>query len=225
MFDQRENWFKVPRQVLSIYPLLDTVQETKTVFYALCHLWAGQSCFWLTFDDFLNGRKSAIGNERVDQGVGIPANELREALNSLLKKGFLHRLPVEHDEVYELNFESDVPDDAWGDNPNSAGKSWTNVPKPKKTTPGYIYVLRGGMLYKIGRSANPKVRFRSLSTVSPVELEVVCLAETHDMVGVETQLHERFADRRQQGEWFALTDDDVNSIRAMLEPSTVGGQS
>ena len=117
-----------------------------------------------------------------------------------------------------------VPASDWGDNANSIGTR-SNTPRPPKTSPGYIYVLRGGELYKIGRSANPKARIKSLSTVSPVALEVICLSQTHDMVGVEIQLHERFADKRQQGEWFALTDDDVHSIRIMLEPSTVGGQS
>lgn len=224
MFSLYENWFKVPRQVISIFPMLDTIQETKTIVYALCHLWEG-GAFWLTFDDFLNGCMSAHGDYRHDQGVSLPENELRQALTSLVEKQLLRRSAVEHNEIYNLVFGDSHPTSDWGNNPNSAGKPWTNTPKPRKTSPGYIYVLRGGELYKIGRSANPKARIKSLSTVSPVALEVICLSETNDMVGVEIQLHERFADKRQQGEWFALTDDDVHSIRAMLEPSTVGGQS
>jgi len=224
MFALHDNWFKLPRQVISIFPLLDTAQETKTVLYALCHLWDG-GAFWLSFDDFLNGCASANSDERYDNGVSLTEKELREALASLVKKGFLRQSPVDHAEIYTLVLQQSHPISDWGDNPNSAGKPWTNTPKPRKTSPGYIYVLRGGELYKIGRSANPKARIKSLSTVSPVALEVICLSETNDMVGVEIQLHERFADKRQQGEWFALTDDDVHSIRAMLEPSTVGGQS
>jgi hypothetical protein len=36
------------------------------------------------------------------------------------------------------------------------------------------------------------------------------------MIGLERRLHERFADKRINGEWFDLSEDDVTFIREMF---------
>lgn len=58
---------------------------------------------------------------------------------------------------------------------------------------------------KIGYSENPEARFSKLQSDSPITLalERVMDGEVSD----EMALHERFADARLSGEWFALTAD------------------
>jgi len=84
-----------------------------------------------------------------------------------------------------------------------------------KEPDGYLYVLRLGTeppLYKIGRTIDFDSRIRRLKSQVklPWPLEVVYTFECEDMVDAETHFHRRFAQKRQNGEWFALDDVDLS---------------
>jgi hypothetical protein len=72
---------------------------------------------------------------------------------------------------------------------------------------GYVYVVgsgRSGDPVKIGWSATPQDRLKSLQTASPCELR---LLDMHPGPGtLEKFLHQEFAPRRVHGEWFLLDD-------------------
>lgn len=86
----------------------------------------------------------------------------------------------------------------------------------RKPRAGYVYVLRSSTgAFKIGYASSPDDRLRTFSVKLPFEVEYEVLIKTDDMLGYEAQLHERFADKRINGEWFALTDDDLAELRAM----------
>ena len=80
---------------------------------------------------------------------------------------------------------------------------------------GFVYVIKLGEtgFFKIGRSNNPDRRiWKEISPVLPVEPEIILTIETGDMVKLEKKLHQRFADKRQNGEWFTLSDEDIKEI-------------
>jgi len=86
---------------------------------------------------------------------------------------------------------------------------------PRKT--GCIYVLRApDGLHKIGRSVSPERRVGSLNTGRADRgLELVCtVAATHTST-LETMLHQRFASKRVNGEWFDLTPSDIEWIAGL----------
>lgn len=85
---------------------------------------------------------------------------------------------------------------------------------------GYIYILKSGDLYKIGQSAKPRKRLRQLRTGSSLPIEVVYTMRTPHYKFVEKILHNRLADKRVRGEWFALSETDLQYIMQMDE---VGG--
>lgn len=86
-------------------------------------------------------------------------------------------------------------------------------PRPK---PGYVYLFKADNgVYKIGQSVDPDARITSLGVKLPYELESVHRIETHDMNELESDLHDRFADKRLEGEWFELTESDVDYIREL----------
>lgn len=86
----------------------------------------------------------------------------------------------------------------------------------RKATAGYVYVLRSPTgAYKIGYTINPANRIRTFSVKLPFEVEYEVLIKTDDMRDLEAFLHDRYAERTINGEWFALTDDDLAELRAM----------
>lgn len=78
---------------------------------------------------------------------------------------------------------------------------------------GVVYLMRSGRHYKIGRSNSVGRRAYELAIQLPERLELVHAIETDDPVGIERYWHDRFADRRANGEWFNLTKPDVAAFR------------
>lgn len=81
--------------------------------------------------------------------------------------------------------------------------------------PGYVYLISNQTdFYKVGRSKDPVQRLRHLSGGDPSWM-LLHTIKCHNMFTAELDLHDRFFDKRQEGEWFALTPEDVQSIKSI----------
>jgi hypothetical protein len=80
-----------------------------------------------------------------------------------------------------------------------------------ESVPGYIYVVQavGTENFKIGRAINVPNRIRSLQTGSPLKIRYVYHAYVRNMNLCEMELHHKFSEQREIGEWFVLTQKDV----------------
>jgi len=90
--------------------------------------------------------------------------------------------------------------------------------KSHRIQKGYVYLIRAiepHSHYKIGLSKTPVKRIESLDVKLPFPIEVIHLIKTDDMRGLEKSLHSKYAEKRINGEWFALSDDDVREICSM----------
>ena len=74
---------------------------------------------------------------------------------------------------------------------------------------GYVYLFKSGKHYKIGRSNAPERRAYEVRLQMPEKVEAVHTIATDDPEGIEAYWHRRLAGKRANGEWFALTPEDV----------------
>jgi hypothetical protein len=81
---------------------------------------------------------------------------------------------------------------------------------------GYIYIMgMGSDLFKIGWTYNVQKRLKEFQTANPV-LAVVHAEHVTDPRLRESTLHKRYGGKRAAGEWFRLTEADIDEIKAYL---------
>jgi hypothetical protein len=91
---------------------------------------------------------------------------------------------------------------------------------PVSPKPGFVYLVRAESgHYKIGRTRDPQNRIKTFSVQLPFRVEFEHVIKSDDMCALEEQLHERYANKRLDGEWFNLSADDVDYIKSL------GGES
>lgn len=84
--------------------------------------------------------------------------------------------------------------------------------EPKVATE-FVYLMKSGRHYKIGRTNSVGRRGSELAIKIPVPPKTIHSIETDDPVGVEAYWHKRFNDKRGEGEWFELSPEDVRAFK------------
>ncbi|MFI5299132.1 MAG: GIY-YIG nuclease family protein [Polyangiales bacterium] len=78
---------------------------------------------------------------------------------------------------------------------------------------GAVYMLKLGKHYKVGKTFSVPRRHQEIAIELPEKPDVVHVITTDDPTGIEAYWHRRFDTRRTNGEWFALSRDDVAAFK------------
>lgn len=78
---------------------------------------------------------------------------------------------------------------------------------------GCVYLLRSGKFFKIGCTNDIGRRSYELRIQLPEKSKLIHEIKTDDPKGIEFYWHRRFADKRANGEWFSLSQDDIAAFK------------
>lgn len=96
----------------------------------------------------------------------------------------------------------------------------SNRPHYKSVTAGYLYLIQGGGLVKVGYTTNdPAERVKALQVGSPVVLDLVYREAFEDVVRFERVVHDELFKLGfwERGEWFKCDPDEVIELIDMLK--------
>lgn len=161
--------------------------------------------------------KDAISISQFVKMTGMAANTVRKRLNALIEKGHI----VKYDDgnpakgippTYGVNFNKLYEEKLYKKNKISITNNDFNY-----NNPGFVYLLKckNTNIYKIGYSKNVSRRVKQLMTNIPYKLNIHHVIETEDMLGLESYLHDLYEDKRMNGEYFKLDQEDVEYIKSL----------
>lgn len=78
---------------------------------------------------------------------------------------------------------------------------------------GFVYLVRMGKHYKIGKTFSVPRRHREIALELPEKLQPIHVIRTDDPAGIEAYWHKRFQAKCTNSEWFSLSAEDVRTFR------------
>jgi hypothetical protein len=78
---------------------------------------------------------------------------------------------------------------------------------------GYVYLLKSGKYYKIGKTNKPDQRLYEIGLQLPEKIHPIHSIETDDPSGIEAYWYNRFRKNQLEGEWFNLNANEIKIFK------------
>lgn len=186
-----------------------TVQDSKTSSDG----WM-ETMFKLSKDDLSIMQNNALIKARVDS-----PREIGSVLFFNERNRFPVKIAQELFKKYACEFEKAL--EAYGFSWPEKEKISTDNSLSDMKEPCYVYLMKdvANGFYKIGISNNPEYREHTLQSEKPT-IELLSARAFPSRViasAIESALHTAFGEKRLRGEWFGLSENDVNDIIQTLK--------
>ena len=117
-------------------------------------------------------------------------------------------------------------DDEWvhKENEKAIDKEFRKLGEIREKQPDtFIYLMKDEIngFIKIGRAKNPESRERTLQSEKPT---IKLIYKCKGFVSDETLLHKKYKKYRLRGEWFRLTNEQIEEIKTFLESKCPVGE-
>lgn len=197
---------KIQGCILKLQPLIKNRNELTTCLSAYICKRFNRDKPHEVFNAYQDQQKSMF--ERI--GYWTYGNELVKELK--VRKGELI-LPPGHKGILFVP----LADEPIKEQPSKSDKKEkTKSQTDKKQEIHYVYIMlnKQNRYYKIGRSIKPEYREKTLQGQEPdVEIIEKWIASSE----VEKILHRKYKEKRKRGEWFDLTDVDIEEIKIFMQ--------
>ena len=103
-------------------------------------------------------------------------------------------------------------------NHTSSGSARTleSVPDTERDVcEGVVYLLKADRHYKIGKTNSFERRYKQIKLQLPFDAEEVHQIRTNNINKLESHWHRRFRNKRKNGEWFELTESDLEEFTSV----------
>jgi hypothetical protein len=130
---------------------------------------------------------------------------LERAINKPLVRQYAKEHP-EYEDVLDILPSTQISSD--GSSPDASAAT---------TKEGYVYMISIKVgrekRYKIGKAVLVERRRDQIAPHLPEKEELAHVINTDDAYGIEGYWHRRFAEKRTNGEWFALSREDIQAFK------------
>lgn len=142
-------------------------------------------------------------------GAEIPSHNAFNTLGSAIqRRELLYTFATEHSEFADI-----LPLIS----PPISTEEEIEESQPSTTKTGFVYMgvmnVDGRKRYKIGNTTLVDRRKNELDLLLPEKLDLVHYIETDDAFGIEAYWHNRFKNKRRNGEWFLLDNQDIKAFK------------
>lgn len=169
--------------------------------YPVCNLWLLLTEKYHTTQPF----------SKFSKEYGLDYHKVTQYGSNTFKK-FDEKFVLELCEILGCSFEEMITEDEEGYY-HWRSKQRTNY----LSNEGVVYFVKNSEgLTKIGRTNELRRRMKALKNeYKDYALKLIHFIKTGDSIVLEKTLHRVFADKRAQGEWFRLTDQDLANIKSI----------
>ena len=141
--------------------------------------------------------------------VGMSVKTAVGSIKELVNKGFIKRLNDSKTTREKSKF---VLSDEWI---SLKAHGETITARNDSETVGYIYVIKMGDNYKIGKSKKPKERLIEFTKMPQAMKKILCV-KVKDYDDAEKHLHDKYVSKHVRGEWYLLAREDIRDIKNYL---------